>query len=284
MIRWLARMVVGLAVLVAIALSTLFVLSDRVINKRYPFKEYAISVPADSAALAQGQRMVKIRCDGCHGDSLQGSEFFDEPMIARIPAPNVPARLANLTDAEFAGFMRSGIRKNGTSSFIMPPPGFYHVSDSDLGALIAYLRSLPVSNNTLPPPSYRLLGRLGVVTGQFKPIVVDFDTTQERVGQDPASATTRQGEYLARLICTECHGLKLVGSAGPPAPTPSLAMAAGYSPEEFTALLRTGTPRLPSTQLSLMRETALRSLTYLTDAEIQAIHGYLKELPATGVP
>jgi mono/diheme cytochrome c family protein len=280
---WILRILGGLVVVTAIALSTLFVLSDRVINKRHEFKEYAISVPTDSVSLAQGQRLVKMRCAGCHGDSLQGGPFFDEPMIASIPAPNVPARLANLTDAEFAGFLRSGVRKNGTSPFVMPPPGFYHISDADLGSLIAYLRKLPVPENTTPPNSYRLMGRLGVLMGQFKTAVAAFDTTQERVGQDSAWATTRHGEYLARVICTECHGLTLTGAAGPPAATPSIAMAAGYSADEFTALLRTGTPRVPTTQLTLMAETARRSLTHLTDAEIAAIYSYLKALPATGV-
>ena len=50
------------------------------------------------------------------------------------------------------------VRKDGTSPFVMPPPGFYHISDSDLGALIAYLRSLPVVHDSLPANTYRILG------------------------------------------------------------------------------------------------------------------------------
>ena len=282
---WIVRILGGLVGLVVISLSTVFVLSERAINKRHAFKEYPISVPTDSATLAQGERLVKMRCAGCHGgDSLPGNPaFFDEPMIARVAAPNVPARIASLTDAELAAFMRSGIRKNGTSPFIMPPPGLYHISDADLGALIAYLRKLPVSSTTTPPNAYRLLGRVGVMTGQFKTAVAAFDTTQERVGQDTAWATTRNGEYLTRIICTECHGVQLTGAAGPPAATPSIAMAAGYSADEFRTLLRTGTPRVSSTQLTLMAEVARASLTLLTDAEISAIYEYLKALPASGV-
>ena len=121
------------------------------------------------------------------------------------------------------------------------------------------------------------------MTGQFKTAVAAFDTTHERVGQDTAWATTRHGEYLSRLICTECHGINLTGSAGPPAATPSIALAAGYAAEEFKTLLRTGTPRVPTTQLTLMAETARQSLSLLTDAEIAAIYEYLKALPATGV-
>jgi mono/diheme cytochrome c family protein len=283
--KWLIRGLGGLAVVLLLAGATLFVISNGIIKKRYPFKEYAITLPTDSASLALGARMVQMRCVGCHGDSLEGrSEFVNEPMIARIGSPNVLAKLATLTDAEFAGFMRSGVRKDGTSSFVMPPPGFYHISDADLAALTAYLRKMPLPGTPLPPPNrYGPMGRLGVVMGQFKPVVAAFDTTQERVGQDPAWATTRNGEYLARLICTECHGTNLAGAAGPPAPTPSLSGALGYSPEEFKTLLRTGTPRSPGTQLTLMASMARLSLTHLTDSEISAIYEYIKAMPATGV-
>ena len=261
--------------------------SNRIINRKHAFVPYLIVVPADSASIARGRQLAQVRCFGCHGQSLQGrADFFDEPMVARIATPNVPRRLASFSDAEFAGFLRSGIRKDGTSPFVMPPPGFYHISDADLGALIAYLRSVPVTGPDTPPNSYRLLGRLGVILGQFKTAVAAFDTTQERVGQDPAWATTRRGEYLARMICTECHGLRLVGdsaAAGGAAATPNLSGALGYSLEEFTTLLRTGTPREPGKTLSLMAETARGSLTWLTNEEIAAIYEYLTALPATGV-
>ena len=285
--RWLGRVVGGLLLLVLIAVSVVYVQSNRVINRRYAFTPYPVAVPTDSSSIADGYRLARMRCFGCHGDSLQGrADFFDEPMIARIPAPNVPRRLAQVSDAEFAGFLRSGIRKDGISPFVMPPPGFYHTSDAELGALIAYLRTLPVMDSETPPNSYRLLGRLGVVLGQFKPSVALFDTTQERVGQDPAWAATRRGEYLARVICTECHGLRLTGdpnAAGGASPSPSLAGALTYSLQEFTVLLRTGKPREPGKELGLMASAARGSLTYLTNEEIAAIHEYLSALPASGV-
>jgi mono/diheme cytochrome c family protein len=284
--RLLARIFGGLLVVVLVALAALYLVSNRIINRRHAFAPHAIAVPTDSAAIAHGERLARIRCFGCHADSLYGDVFFDEPMVARIPASNVPEKLAALTDAEFAGFLRSGVRKDGTSPFIMPPPGFYHISDADLGALIAYLRTIPQGGDLLPSKSYRPIGRLGVALGKFKTAVSYFDTTVARVGDDPAWATTRNGEYLARMICTECHGLRLTGdsaAAGGSAATPSLSGAYAYSLDEFVVLLRTGTPRAASTRLTLMAETSRNSLKHLSDAEIAAIYGYLKELPASGV-
>lgn len=279
--RVLIRILSGLLILVCLAIIAIYVQSNRIINKRHPFQPHAVAVPTDSASIAYGERLARMRCFGCHADSLYGQVLFSEPMVARLTAANVPALLATQSDAEFAGFLRTGVRKDGTSPFVMPPPGFYHISDSDLGALIAYLRTIPQGGETLPPNSYGPMGRLGVVLGEFKTAVADYDTTIARVSDDPAWATTRHGEYLARMICTECHGLRLVGD--PSGPTPSLSGALGYSPDEFVALVRTGTPREAGKTLSLMREVALNSLKYLTDAEVAEIYQYIKSLPASGV-
>lgn len=284
--RVILKILRGLVLAIAIGVIAIYIQSNRIINKRHEFRPYPVAVPTDSASIAYGERLARLRCFGCHTDSLYGQVFFDEPMVAHLVAANVPAKLATLTDAEFAGFMRSGVRKDGTSPFVMPPPGFYHISDSDLGALIAYLRTIPQGGEALPPNSYGPMGRLGIVLGEFKTAVAEFDTTQARIGDDPAWATTRHGEYLARMICTECHGPRLTGvpAAGGEAGSPSLAGALGYSLDEFTTLVRTGTPREAGKTLTLMREVATYSLKYLTDAEVAEIHAYIKALPATGVP
>ena len=117
--------------------------------------------------------------------------------------------------------------------------------------------------------------------GQFKTANGYIDTTVARVGADTASMGSRHGEYLARLICTSCHGNALTGD--PATPSPSIAQAYGYSLAEFTRLLRTGTPRSPERKLTLMAEVARNDLKNLTDEEIAAVHAYLRQLPTSGV-
>jgi cytochrome c553 len=147
---------------------------------------------------------------------------------------------------------------------------------------MVWIRSRPpaASPVALPADDYRIMGRLGLVIGQFKTAVESIDTTVSRIGDDSTHLTGRRGEYLARVVCTECHGIALSGD--PMFPTPSLSQAVGYSSDEFMRLLRTGTSR-SNTPLTLMAQTAQHRLHLLSDDEIRAIYDYIKALPATGI-
>ena len=167
----------------------------------------------------------------------------------------------------------------------MPPLGFYHLSDTDLGALIAFLRSVrvPPSPTPLPATSVGPLGRLGLVVGQFRTAAMAIDPSRPRVGADSAWAGSRQGEYLARVICSECHGAALTGGSDGPAPDPSLAQAHAYALPEFRTLMHEGTQRVTGATLPNMSGVARANLVHLTDTEVGALHAYLSQLPATGV-
>ena len=280
--KWTIRILGGLVLLIVAAVGTIYALSERTIGRKYAVRTVPITLPTDSASLARGAHFLEISCRGCHQQDLRGAVMFDEPGIARLVAPNLLERIANYSDAELAGFLRYGVHKDSTSSFVMPPRGYYHLSDADLGSIIASLRSQPKQPpKELPENAYRPLGRFGVVMGQFKPVVAEIDTTAVRVGDDSLHRTTRQGEYLARVICTECHGPKLTGD--PAQPSPSLVGALAYDLPQFTKLLRTGTPREATTKLTLMAEVANAVFKHLSDEEIAALHAYLSTLPASGV-
>ncbi|MFN8574442.1 MAG: c-type cytochrome [Gemmatimonadaceae bacterium] len=282
--RWLARILMGLIGIVAVAGIAIYAMSERYLTRTYPVRTVAITRPTDSVSLARGAHLARISCFGCHGDSLQGKVFFDVPMVGRIVAPNALERLTGYSDPQLAGLIRYGVRPDGTSPVIMPPKGMYHMSDADLAAIIAYLRTLPTvpTPKDLPRSSYGPVGRLGLITGQFGTATNAIDTTVARIGADTASAGSRAGEYLANMICTSCHGTNLTGD--PATPSPSIVNAAGYTLPELTTLFRTSTPRNSATKLTLMAVIARTDLKYLTDDEIAAIHGYLTTLPASGVP
>lgn len=284
--RWIGRILAGLVVLVACALAIAWIVSVRVLGRTYERPAVTLTIPTDSGAIARGEHLARLSCFGCHGDSLTGTVMFDVPIVARIVSPNVGTMLGRYTDAQLASLMRYGVRPDGTSPLLMPPMGFYHMSDTDLAALIGFLRSLHIPASPTPLPTTRIgpMGRIGLATGQFNTAAMVIDPTIPRVGADTASAGSRQGEYLARMICAECHGAALTGGAGGPAPAPSLAQAHAYSLAEFTALMHEGQPRDPATKLPNMSEVAKVNLVHLTDEEVGALHAYLQQLPIGGVP
>jgi mono/diheme cytochrome c family protein len=279
--RWITRLLGGLAALCVAAAGYVYVMSAVRLNRTYSAHDVPLSMPSDSASLARGEHVARLSCYGCHRERLEGGVMFDEPGVARIVTPNVIQQIRNYTDAGLAGYLRYGVKRDGTSGVVMPPPGFYHMSDADLAAVIAYLRRQPLATTPpLPRTSIGPLGRLGVVIGQFRTAINDIDTTASRVGGDPAHRSTRKGEYLARMVCANCHGSRLDGN--PATHAPALAQAVGYSLDQFTTLLREGKPNSDKT-LTLMGEAARAELRHLTNDEIAAVFAYLRSLPTSSV-
>src|SRR5690606_8360550 len=74
-------------------------------------------------------------------------------------APNITpgSRISEWSDEELARSIREGIRPDG--SLIGPPMPFsmYRgLGDDDLMAIVAFLRTVPASDNETPPSEYRI--------------------------------------------------------------------------------------------------------------------------------
>jgi hypothetical protein len=93
---------VGLA---CIGYGIVYALSERVMRHVYEVPRVTLSVPTDAASIAEGRRMAVIRAcfGGCHGKDGEGSVLFDEPLIARLVAPNLTAAVREYGDAGLAG-------------------------------------------------------------------------------------------------------------------------------------------------------------------------------------
>lgn len=278
LLRWLGIAVGALLGLVVVALIAIYLLSQHTLNKRYPLPQTAIVVPNDASSIAEGQRLATIAgCYGsCHGPKAEGEVLFDEPIIGKLVAPNLTASVRAHSDAELANIIRHGLRPDGRSVFVMPAEALTYLNDADLGRIIAFLRSLPPSAGPGPGGSLGPLGRLGVVTGQFK---VAAQMIAETVPLPPAAgADAVTGRYFTQIVCAHCHGTNLGGRTTPAYASPDLHIVAAYSPEAFTRLLRTGVP-LSGQKLGLMRQESKQNLYLLTDAEIASLYSYLHTLP-----
>jgi len=276
--RWLRFIPLGIAAIVAIALVVLYGGSEYMLRGRHPLAGKALTLPTDSASLAEGQHLVLLRgCFGCHGEGGKGGAFFDEPNIATIVAPNLTKAFATYSDAELDGIIRHGVRPNGRALLGMPSAAFTRLRDEDLARMTAFIRSVPPSDGPGPSVSVGPLGRLGLLTGQFSVATkLVAEVANAPVQSVPDSLV--EGSYLAHTICTECHGPNLEGDPG--FAVPALAIAATYTWPEFETLMRTGKAR-GNRELKLMSEVARGRFSQFTPTELQALFSYLKTLGTT---
>jgi mono/diheme cytochrome c family protein len=278
LLRWTAIAVASLLTLIIIAYAVAYVASERILRQTYEVPTVALSVPTDAESIAEGQRLATTRgCfNGCHGKNAEGAVMFDEPMIARIVAPNLTAAVRKYNDAQLAAIVRKGVRPDGRSMLVMPAEAFTWLTDADLGRIIASLRSLPPSTGPGPGISVGPLGRIGLALGKFKTVaqlIADAEPPPEATGEQ---ATL--GRYLARSSCAQCHGTNLRGASTPDFTSPDLRVAGAYSPEAFTELMRTGAG-IGGRKLGTMGPWARQTLSQFTDAEIGALYSYLHALP-----
>lgn len=63
-------------------------------------------------------------------------------------------------DLYYVRAIRHGVNPQGRGLLIMHSDAYHNLSEVDLGALIAYLKSLPPVDNVLPDRRIELLGRM----------------------------------------------------------------------------------------------------------------------------
>ncbi len=277
--KWTAILAGVLVGLLLVTVGVIHIAGGRVLAQRWDVPLTSIAIPDDSATVAEGRRLAAIRgCTGCHKEDLSGQLFFDDPLIARVTATNLSTRIPDYSDGELARMIRHGVGLDGTSSPAMPSSMFYHLSDRDVGAIIAFLRTVPPVENDLPTTTIRLMGRFGLVAGQYHTQATLIDHEADRIPPVTEEGTPN-GHYLAYTTCTECHGPTLEGggfSAAPP-----LVIVRGYSADEFTRLMRSGVPR-GGQELEMMGGVARSRFSHFSEEEIAALYEYLGSMGVAG--
>jgi mono/diheme cytochrome c family protein len=276
--RKLARGAVGLLALALIAIGVIYALSAYRIGKRYEIVPRDVAVSNDPATIARGERLARIHgCHACHGDGLEGEIAVDDFRFGRFVIPNVTVARDAYSDLDLVRLFRHGVRSDGKGVLpIMPSQSFTHLADDDLGAIIAYLRSVPEVANELPTTRLGPLLRAMLALGRIEvaPRMIDHARPAlETVDRDDAEVF---GRYLASTTCTECHGQDLQGQDGFLV-TPSLAITAAYTEPQFRDLLRSGVA-LGGREVGAMSEVATRRFAHYTNDEIHALHRYLTSL------
>lgn len=272
-LRWLRIGLFSVVLLLVGVGAVIYLLSERILGRTYTEPRVDIAVPSDSQSVIEGRRLSMVRgCSrDCHGMGIEGGVFIDNLLLARLVAPNLTAAVRKYSNADLVRIIRRGVRPDGSSVIGMPSEMFSGLTDEDLGKILAYLRSVPPHAGPAPERRLGPIARVAFVAGKLRPAaeLVRKATLLTSTGPQDGDSTA-VGGYLARTSCTECHGLDLRGGDT----APDLRIAAGYSFEAFTGLMRRG-KALGNRELPLMSRVARGRFSHFTDQELGFLYAYL---------
>jgi mono/diheme cytochrome c family protein len=248
----------------------------------------------------RGEYLVRgiAGCGNCHTPMGPQGPVMDQELAGRLVenseaftaiAPNItPAgRIADWSDADLARAIREGIRPDG--SLIGPPMPYAmyrNLSDSDLAAIVAFLRTVPSVENDPGTSVYNI------------PLPPAYGPPVESVADIPRGVTVDYGAYLAGPVahCMECHtpmgpqgsmidtdlgrgGFEFHGPWGTSVASNLTSHAnglAGYSDAELAAMITRGTRPDGSAMLPPMPYGFLAAMNA---DDLAAIILYLRSLP-----
>lgn len=280
--------VAGVAVVLVVAVGAIFAISEVRLNQSFDVPAAPIEVPSGPAAIAEGKRIATYRaCSDCHGEDFGGKVFIDG-LPGRAMGANLTTGQGGVgntyTDADFARAIRHGVRPSGKGIIVMPATDYYNMSDSDMGALIAYLRSVPPVDRPHEPARLSLLFRALYVMGQA-PLLAAEEIDHKAQHATPAPAVTAEyGEYLSKT-CTGCHTTSFAGGPilGRPEDSPPAAnlTPAGnlstWTEQDFITTIRTG--MRPNGKPLNNNDMPWQSFSLMNDTELKALFMYLRSLP-----
>ncbi len=241
-VKWVGATLCGLLALVVVTALVAALVGYYKLNQTYDNPVAQISVEVTPELVARGERFGQF-CAGCHAADqslpMEGFDFLGEdvPPIGTLWAPNLtPTHLGDWSDGEIIRAVREGIHRSGRSLLIMPSSAFRKLSDADVHAIVAYLRSQPSIEPDTPANKLNVLG--AILIGVF-PVREAQPPVTEPVVAPPSGPTAEYGEYLTSITCALCHGGDLGGDAGFNAPG-LVGAGLAWTEDQFITFMRTG--------------------------------------------
>ncbi|BAH39100.1 MAG TPA: cytochrome C [Gemmatimonas aurantiaca] len=287
--RWIAYAAGILVVLLGGVAGYVYAASNSKSNQQYDVPLQHVTITSDSITLARGRHLTTAigKCVDCHSDDLGGQIMIDDPALGVAIGPNITSggKLATYSDEELVRVIRHGVKRDGRGAFVMPSDDYQHFSDADVGAIVAYLRSVPSVDRDLGTSMLRPVGRALVATNQlpaYPAARIDHSRTPPASMQE--DSTLAYGEYLANVGgCTGCHGAGLSGGPIPGMP-PQAPPAANITPTgigqfsdaQVEAMLRTG--KRPDGS-AIKQTMPWRYTAMMTPVEMRATIMYLRSVP-----
>ena len=302
------RVIAGLVVVLAAAITVTIGWRPFIGPKARPLTNRVFE--ATPVRLERGRYLTEglLGCFGCHaehewaqheaplipGTLGEGFGFPLEGLPGRVVPSNItPDRetgAGNWTDDQLARAIREGIGNDGRALFpFMPYPNFRHLSDEDLAAVIAYLRSVPPVKKAVPKTEI-------IFPVKYLMRSVPEPLT-EPVAPPDLSTPVSRGKYLVTVGgCSDCHtpqqrgvpiaGLEYAGGAELKGPwgtvasaniTPDPSGISYYDEELFIETIRTGYVKGARKLSPIMPWHEYRNLS---DEDLKAIFACLRTLKA----
>lgn len=293
--KWIAVALGCLVLVIGVTATVLYSIGRARLNQTYEITVAAAYTSNNAETLARGEHLVEavVACGECHGEGFRGQAFFNEPAIGTVVSANLTGGEGGIareySDDDWIRAIRHGIDPAGRPLLVMPAQHFQNMSAADLGAIIAYLKTVPPVDHVPPATKLTPLTYILVALGQFDDnIPAEYIDHEAPLPQAPVEdATLAYGEYLVGIApCRDCHGTELTGGqAGPGEPigpnlTPSGELG-GWSEADFFQLIRTG--RTPSGR-QINDFMPWRFYSQMTDTELAAIWLYLQSLEPLQTP
>jgi mono/diheme cytochrome c family protein len=260
---------------------------------------------AAESLVQQGEYVARAAdCISCHtepgGKPFAGGDEL-KTVFGSIYGPNItPDRQTGIgtwSKADFTRALRRGIRKDGGLLYpAMPYVDYTKMTDADMNALWAYMRSLPAVNHEVPDAEKTFKFPFNIRAGNAAWQAIFFKPERWKPAPGRIAAWNR-GDYLVTVLghCGECHtpkdiakaqkfryhltGGQLEGWYAPDISNDPLSAIGPFDVDQVEQFLKTGV--LPNNTIAFgpMQETIHDSLSQLSDSDLHAIALYLKQEP-----
>ena len=289
--RWIKWSLGGVGMVVVLAAAAVLLgqqLGERRRTRTIEVAVRPVAYATDAQALERGKYLYESRgCAECHGANGGGRDFVNDGKGVHLAGPNITAggRTAGYKPEDWVRTIRHGVKPGGHPVLVMPSEDYNRLTDADVAAIVAHVRSLPPIKGgeaviEFPPQVWVLYG-YGVIPDAASRI----DHSVPPAQPVPAAVDAQHGAYVANM-CIGCHGQHLSGGPIPGGP-PDWPPAANLTPGEgsaltryadvnqFAKMLRSG-KRSDGTAIQVM---PFESLGKLNDVDVQALYEFLRTVP-----
>src|SRR5688572_4828601 len=118
-----------------------------------PSRSTAPTMRTSAAKTAHGKRLAMLfGCNGCHGADYSGRDFGAAiPIVEGLWASNISRTMPAMSDVALERLLRIGAHPD-REIYVMPSKQTQFLSERDMAALIAFLRTIPPVGKATPLP------------------------------------------------------------------------------------------------------------------------------------